>query len=65
MPMATVKDIAERAGLGMATVSKYLNGGRVREQNRAAIEKAIRELGYQGGPRVRLPSPAAPPRWAW
>lgn len=58
MPMATVKDIAERAGLGMATVSKYLNGGRVREQNRAAIEKAIRELGYQGGPRVRLPKPS-------
>ena len=56
--MATVKDIAERAGLGMATVSKYLNGGRVREQNRAAIEKAIRELGYQGGPRVRLPKPS-------
>lgn len=44
--MATIKDIAKKTGLGLATISKYLNGGHVLEQNRAAIEAAIGELGY-------------------
>ena len=41
-----MKDIANRTGLGLATISKYLNGGTVREQNRIAIEKAIGELDF-------------------
>mgnify|MGYP000323258454 CR=1 FL=1 len=36
-----MKDIANKTGLGLATISKYLNGGSVREKNRLAIEKAI------------------------
>lgn len=44
---ATIKDIAAKTGLGLATISSYLNGGNVREKNRIKIEKAIRELGYQ------------------
>lgn len=44
--MATIKDIARRTGLGLATISKYLNGGNVRPQNRAAIEEAISALNY-------------------
>ena len=44
--MATIKDIARHTGLGLATVSKYINGGNVREENRLAIESAIDELGY-------------------
>ncbi|MCL1796111.1 MAG: LacI family transcriptional regulator [Clostridia bacterium] len=43
---ATIKDIASKTGLGLATISKYLNGGNVREENRAAIESAIRALDY-------------------
>lgn len=43
---ATMKDIANRTGLGLATISKYLNGGNVREKNRIAIEAAIRELDF-------------------
>lgn len=43
---ATIKDIAKRTGLGLATISKYLNGGRVLEKNRIAIEKAIEELNF-------------------
>lgn len=43
---ATVKDIAERAGCGVATVSSYLNGRNVRPANRVKIEKAISELHY-------------------
>jgi len=43
---ATIKDIANKTGLGLATISKYLNGGNVREENRAAIEAAIRDLDF-------------------
>lgn len=43
---ATIKDIANRTGLGLATISKYLNGGAVRPQNQEAIEKAIQELNF-------------------
>lgn len=41
---ATMKDIARRTGLGLATVSSYFNGGNVREKNRIKIEEAIEEL---------------------
>ena len=43
----TIKDIAKRTGLGLATVSSYLNGGSLREKNRMLIEQAIEELGYE------------------
>lgn len=42
----TIKDIAQKTGLGLATISKYLNGGHVLDKNRIAIERAIRELDY-------------------
>ena len=45
--MATIKDIAHVTGLGIATISKYLNGGSVRPKNRDAIEKAIADLNYR------------------
>lgn len=45
--MATIKDIAARSGVSIATVSKHINGIPVREQNRARIDAAIAELGYQ------------------
>ena len=41
-----MKDIANKTGLGLDTISKYLNGGSVREKNRLAIEKAIAELDF-------------------
>ncbi len=43
---ATIKDIAKQTGLGLATISKYLNGGNVLEANKIAIEKAIEELNF-------------------
>ena len=43
---ATMKDIARQTGLGLATISRYLNGGKVKEQNRKAIEAAITELNF-------------------
>lgn len=44
---ATIKDIASCTGLGLATISSYLNGGNVREKNREKIEAAIRELNFE------------------
>lgn len=44
---ATIKDIARETGLGIATISKYINGGKLREKNRAAIELAIQRLDYK------------------
>lgn len=44
---ATIKDVAKRAGVSIATVSKMINGGNVLEDNRIAIEQAIEELSYR------------------
>jgi LacI family transcriptional regulator len=43
----TIHDVAKRAGLAVGTVSKYLNGRRLREENRLKIERAIQELGFK------------------
>ena len=43
---ATIRDIKERTGLSLATISKYLNGGNVLPENRIKIEAAIKELHY-------------------
>ncbi len=42
-----MKDIAKATGLGLATISSYLNGGNVREKNRIKIEQAIEELHFE------------------
>lgn len=44
---ATIKDIARRTGLGLATISKYINGGNVLPKNREAIEEAIQALDFK------------------
>lgn len=44
---ATIKDIARETGLGLATISSYLNGGNVREKNRIKIEQAIEKLDFE------------------
>ena len=43
---ATMKDLARETGLGLATISKYFNGGTVREKNRTLIEAAVKKLHY-------------------
>ncbi|MFO8053202.1 MAG: LacI family DNA-binding transcriptional regulator [Candidatus Omnitrophota bacterium] len=43
----TIKEVAAKAGVSIATVSRYINKSiRLREQNRRRIEKAIEELNY-------------------
>ena len=51
--MATIKDVARTAGVSMATVSKYINGGNVREENAQAIRDAIKALDYRVNPFAR------------
>jgi len=43
----TIKDVARKAGLSIATISKFLNGGNVMEQNREVIASAIDDLGFR------------------
>ena len=44
---ATIRDVKNRTGLSLATISKYLNGGNVLPENKALIEEAIKELNYE------------------
>lgn len=44
---ATIRDIKEKTGLSLATISKYLNGGNVLPENRVRIEAAVKELHYE------------------
>lgn len=47
-------DVARRAGVGPATVSRVINGGRnVSSRTLAVVEKAIRELGYHPNQAAR------------
>ena len=43
---ATMKDLSRETGLGLATISKYFNGGTVREKNRLLIDAAVKKLHY-------------------
>lgn len=45
--MAGIKDVAKEAGLGIATVSKYIHGGNVRPENKILLDKAIEKLDYR------------------
>lgn len=51
--MATISDVAKRAQVSKATVSRVLNGVRVREVNRQKVLKAIKELGYRPNAQAR------------
>ncbi len=42
-----MKDVARHTGLSIATISKYINGGNVLDQNKTIIEKAIKELNFE------------------
>jgi DNA-binding LacI/PurR family transcriptional regulator len=51
---ATVRDVAEAAGVSVGTVSHALNGtGRVAEATRASVLQAADRLGYRADPRAR------------
>jgi len=43
---ASMKDIARKTDLGLATISKYFNGSQVRTQNRKLIFMAAEEMHF-------------------
>ncbi|MFE0442356.1 LacI family DNA-binding transcriptional regulator [Aerococcus sp. NPDC058936] len=45
--MASIKDVARLANVSVGSVSKYLNGGKLKEKTKIAIEEAIKELNYE------------------
>lgn len=51
--MATIKDVARRAGVSVSTVSKYINGGNVRPENVQSIAEAIEALDFRVNPFAR------------
>lgn len=47
MGNVTIRDVARRADVAISTVSRYLNGGALKADTRAAIEEAIAALGFR------------------
>ena len=51
---ATIRDVAEAAGVSTATVSKFINGGqRFTREVEDRVTQAIRDLGYSSNPMAR------------
>ncbi len=46
--MTTIRDVAKKAGVSVATVSRFLNGnGYVSQEAATAVEAAVKELNYE------------------
>ncbi len=53
-PRVTIREVAELAGVSIATVSRVVNGhADVSTETRETVRRVIRERGYQGGLRGR------------
>lgn len=44
--MATIKDVAREAGVSVGTVSRYINGNKIKDINKKRIDAAIKKLDY-------------------
>lgn len=51
--MANIQEVADLAGVSKGTVSRYLNGIKIRDKNAAAIARAIQDLDYRPSPLGR------------
>ena len=54
---ATIADVAQRAGVGVSTVSRVLNDGQVSAPARERVLSAMSDLGYR--PRASAPALAS------
>ena len=50
----TMADIANLSGVGKSTVSRYFNGGYIKDETRAKIQKVIEEYNYTPNAFARL-----------
>ena len=48
--MPTILDVEKESGVSKSTISRFLNGKTVTEQNKVKIEKAIEKLNYKMNP---------------
>jgi len=63
MSAPTIYDIAARAGVGIATVSRVINGSRrVSDKTRGAVQQAMDELGFRPNHAARRLAAGAPHR---
>jgi DNA-binding LacI/PurR family transcriptional regulator len=44
---STIRDVAAYSGVSLGTISKYINGGALKEKTRLKIEKAVQKLKYK------------------
>lgn len=51
--MATIKDIAREAGVGVGTVSRYLNGVTLKPATETRVREAVQRLGFIRNPMAR------------
>jgi LacI family transcriptional regulator len=51
--MSTIKDVAKLAEVSIGTVSRFLNGYKIKEDNRLRIEEAIKRLDFKSNPMAR------------
>lgn len=51
--MPTIKDVAKIANVSVGTVSRYINGHKIKEENRRKIEEAIHQLNFKFNPLAR------------
>ena len=52
--MATIKDIAQAAGVSLATVSRVINNGpKVGNETRKRVKKIMEEMGYRPNANAR------------
>ena len=52
--MITIKDVAKEAGVGIGTVSRYINGSsNLKLRNKMSIDNAIKKLEYKVNPIAR------------
>lgn len=65
--MATIKDVANLAGVSVATVSRMMNNrGVVSDKTRRKVMRAMKELSYRPNEMARaLQTRKKPPLWAF
>ncbi len=51
--MSTIKDVAKLSNVSIGTVSRYINGHKIKEANRLKIEQAIEQLNFTFNPIAR------------